>query len=277
MQLPLAASKVKLSETVCLRCYSRYNLRVRCVSRLHTTEIGSVMLKNNLVYAWILETTFTASARASCLQKIETHLAGLVSPGDEILDLCCGSGFVSFWFEAQGARVIGMDFAPYMLALAREAASQRSSTVEFVQADILSQVFEPQRFDLIACIDSLSDFPLPDFAMLANKVAGALKPGGRFVVKYVDDNYKYIQGIVRRTGVYQETPERITYSFKEYLPELGAAVNIIRNEARDEEYERTGYLYTVPAVHLAVSSLLQLERHIVLDACEFIDIYIKPN
>jgi ubiquinone/menaquinone biosynthesis C-methylase UbiE len=235
------------------------------------------MMDNNTVYEWILQTTFTVSARAQTLQKMEAYLAGLVQSGYEILDLCCGSGFVSFWFEAQGAKVSGMDFAPYMIALAREEARRRNSTVEFIEADIFTQDFRPQRFDLISCIDSVSDFSLSDFAKLGKKIASALKPGGRFVVKYVDGSYKFIQGTVTCEGVYQEEPERITYRFKEYLPEIGASVNIIRNETRHEAYERKGYIYTVPVVHLLMSSAFQLERHIVLDENQFMDIFIKPK
>ena len=69
-------------------------------------------MDNNTVYEWILRSTFTVSAREKSLQSAEPHLSDLVHPGDEILDLCCGSGFASFWFEEQGANVIGIDFAP---------------------------------------------------------------------------------------------------------------------------------------------------------------------
>lgn len=232
-------------------------------------------VNNNTVYGWILHSTFTVSAREQSLQSAKPYLSPIVHPGDEILDLCCGSGFVSFWLEGLGANVIAIDFAPDMISLAKEEAAKRNSTVEFIEADIFGQDFGRDRFDLISCFDSISDFPLSDFAKLGKKVARALKPGGRFVVKYLDGSYKYIQGNVTREGVYQATPERITYRFKEYLPEVGASVNIIRNENRGEEYERKGYIYTAPVVCLAMSDVLKLERHIVLDENEFIDIYIK--
>jgi ubiquinone/menaquinone biosynthesis C-methylase UbiE len=232
-------------------------------------------MDNNTVYEWILQTSFTVSAREESLQSAKLHLSTIVHPGGEILDLCCGSGFLSFWLEEQGTKVTGMDFAPYMISLAKEEANQRNLTVEFIEADVFSQDFGQNRFDLISCFDSISDFSLSDFAKLGKKIARALKPGGRFVVKYIDGSYKFIQGNVAREKVYQEAPERITYRFKEYLPEVGASVNIIRNETRDEEYERKGYIYTVPIVHLAMGSAFKLERHIVMDKNQFIDIFIK--
>src|SRR5512134_296077 len=96
-------------------------------------------MDNNTVYEWILQSTFTVSARDKSLQSAKPYLSTLVRPGDEILDLCCGSGFVSFWFEEQGAKVTGIDFAPYMIALAREEAVHRKSSVRFIEADIFVQ------------------------------------------------------------------------------------------------------------------------------------------
>ena len=232
-------------------------------------------MDNNTVYEWILLTTFTVSARQESLKSAKPFLSRIVHPGDEILDLCCGSGFVSFWFEAQGAKVTGIDFAAYMISLARDEANRRSSSVEFEQADIFMHELGKSRFDLISCFDSISDFPLPDFARLGKRVASALKPGGRFVVKYSDGCHKFMRGNTAREGMYQAVPERITYHFKEYKPEIGAVVNIIRNETLGEEYERVGYIYTVPAVHLAMSCVFKLEQHLVLDENQFMDIFSR--
>jgi len=232
-------------------------------------------LNNNSVYEWILYSTFTAAKRESSLESAKPYLSSIVRPGDDILDLCCGTGFLSFWLERQGAKVTGMDFAPYMIGLAKQGATQRNSNVEFIEADIFVHDFGQERFDLISCFDSISDFPMSEFAKLGRKIARALKPGGRFVVKYADGFYKYIQWDSARKGVYQENPERITYRFKEYLPEIGATVNTIRNETRGEAYDRKGYIYTPPIVRLAMDKMLTLEQHIGLDVNEFLDVFVK--
>lgn len=46
-----------------------------------------------------------------------------------------------------------------------------------------------------------------------------------------------MQGIAALEGVYQETPERVTFRSKGYLPEIGAYEHTIRNETRGEEYD----------------------------------------
>lgn len=233
-------------------------------------------MDNNTVYEWLLNTTFTVSARSQSLYRMAPYLVPLLKPGIEVLDLCCGSGPMSFWFEEQGAKVTGVDYAPYMIALAKREASRRNSAVEFIEADILTHDLGQARYDLASCFgNSISDFPLSDFEKMVNQVDNSLKPGGRFALEYHDGSYNYIQGSVQRKGVYQETPELITFRFKEYLPEIGACVNIICNETRGEEYERRAYIYTVPVVKAFTDGSLSLEQHILLSENHFLDIFIK--
>lgn len=165
-----------------------------------------------------------------------------------------------------------------MIALAREEASYRNSAVEFIEADIIEQDFGRERFDLISCFgNSISDFPVSDFAKLGRKIAGALKPGGRFVLDYHDGSYEFMQGRGAREGIYQAIPERLTFCYKGYWPETGAYVHTIRNEARAEEYERIGYIYTVPTVSLALRETLGLSQHVILDENHFMDVFVRQN
>jgi ubiquinone/menaquinone biosynthesis C-methylase UbiE len=56
-------------------------------------------MHHNAVYEWILSTTFTVSVREKSLQTLYPYLPPLVHPAEKVLDLCCGSGPVSFQFE----------------------------------------------------------------------------------------------------------------------------------------------------------------------------------
>ena len=233
-------------------------------------------MDNNTVYEWILNTTFTVSARSQSLYRMAPYLIPLLRTGDEILDLCCGSGPMSFWFEEHGAMVTGIDFAPYMINLARQEASKRNSRVQFIEADIFTHDLGQDCYDLVSCFgNSISDFPLSNYVKLVKKVADSLKPGGHFTLEYHDGSYHAMQGTKQREGVYQESPELVTFAFKEYLPEIGASVNIIRNETRGEEYERKSYAYTVPVVHTITGIVLTREQHIILDENHFLDIFTK--
>lgn len=229
------------------------------------------------LYKWILQ-VFTVEAREGSVAKLKPHLSAHFHPGAEVLDLCCGAGPASFWFEEMGARVTAMDFAPYMIELARAEARTRCSSVNFVQADIFAADFGCDRFDLVTCLgNSITDFPLASFAALVEKVSRALKPGGRFAVQYQDESWPFFQGSAATSSVYQEEPERVTFRLERYLPELAATERIWNNETLGEEYHRIGYIYTVPAVQLAANRSLVLEQHVSLAENHFLDVFAKPG
>jgi demethylmenaquinone methyltransferase/2-methoxy-6-polyprenyl-1,4-benzoquinol methylase len=93
------------------------------------------------------------------------------------LDLCCGSGDLSFLAEAMGAsRVTGADFALPMLAVARERKLAIGSRSAFVQADALRLPFPNATFDVVTIgygLRNVADLP----AALA-EIRRVLVPGG---------------------------------------------------------------------------------------------------
>jgi demethylmenaquinone methyltransferase / 2-methoxy-6-polyprenyl-1,4-benzoquinol methylase len=100
------------------------------------------------------------------------------APGDAALDVCCGTG--DFAVELRRAvgpsgRVVGLDFSPQMLAMAR----RKSSAVEWLQGDALALPFSDGEF-AAACVGfgvrNLSDHR-GGFAEMARVV----RPGGRVV------------------------------------------------------------------------------------------------
>jgi hypothetical protein len=90
-----------------------------------------------------------------------------------------------------------------------------------------------------------------------------------------DGSYESMQGLAVREGVYQEAPERVTFRSQGYLPEIGARLATIWNETHGEEYERKSYIYTVPVVNLAMSTVLELEQHIILEENHFLGMFIS--
>lgn len=235
------------------------------------------MSQNNTItlYQWLLQ-EFTVERRADCVRDLGPHLAALVHSGDRVLDLCCGAGPFSFFFEHQGATVTAIDFAPYMIQLAQAAAQERHSAVDFIQADVLSHDFEREQFNLVVFLgNTLSDFPLKRFIRLGQKVREALRPGGRFAVHYVDGLYQFAHETYPRERVQQEEPERIARRFKGYLPEAAALIEVYTKEATGEECEYTSYVYAPPYVRLAMGQLFELERALRLSRRSFLDIFLK--
>lgn len=100
-----------------------------------------------------------------------------------VLDVCCGTGNVSWELASRGHRVTGTDLSEDMLAVAR-AKQDRYTGVEpprFVRADVR----RPQPggpYDLVTCLfDSLNYMPTEaDLGAAFRSVSAALRPGGLF-------------------------------------------------------------------------------------------------
>jgi demethylmenaquinone methyltransferase / 2-methoxy-6-polyprenyl-1,4-benzoquinol methylase len=67
----------------------------------------------------------------------------VVSPGDRVLDVCCGTGDLALADLNAGGRVTGLDFSERML----ERARGKSSEIEWVQGDALELPFADGSFD----------------------------------------------------------------------------------------------------------------------------------
>jgi SAM-dependent methyltransferase len=114
-------------------------------------------------------------ARATGL-AIEPLLdAARVGPGDRVLDVGCGLGTLAAAAAARGARVVGADLAPGMLAAARE----RHPEVEFVEADAEALPFADGAFDVALAAFVVNHLPHPERAAaewrrVARRVAVAM-------------------------------------------------------------------------------------------------------
>ena len=87
---------------------------------------------------WDSHTTTHNPDRATQLDLLLTVLADAYQPGDVILDLGFGSGLVeSLIFERiPGARVIGVDASPAMMALAEERLKPYTNQIRMIEHDL---------------------------------------------------------------------------------------------------------------------------------------------
>ena len=103
-----------------------------------------------------------------------------VGPGDQVLDLACGTGVVARRLtDAVGAtgRVCGSDLNPAMLAVAREIGP---AGIEWLQAPADALPYPDSSFDSVVCQQSLQFFP--DKVAALREVGRVLRPGGRVAV-----------------------------------------------------------------------------------------------
>ena len=111
-----------------------------------------------------------------------------VKPTDTVLDAACGTGDLSQAFAQAGAqRVIGLDYTPQMLDLARvkqQRAGQHNkpwaSRIEYIQGDAMQLPLDDASVDIVSIAFGIRNVTDPKRA--AGEFRRVLKPGGRLVV-----------------------------------------------------------------------------------------------
>jgi demethylmenaquinone methyltransferase/2-methoxy-6-polyprenyl-1,4-benzoquinol methylase len=110
-------------------------------------------------------------------RRLGVRMSGAV-PGDAALDVCCGTG--DFAVELRrtvgpSGRVVGLDFAPEMLAVARA----KSPVVDWVEGDALALPFADNEF--AATTVGFGVRNLSDLERGFGEMARVVRPGGKVV------------------------------------------------------------------------------------------------
>jgi len=219
---------------------------------------------------------FTIESRAELVARIGPRLVSLLNHGDCVLDLCCGAGPVAFFLEEQGAHVTGIDFAPSLIAMARQEAVRRHSQTEFIHANVLTHPLGNKEYDLAVCLgNAILDFPHGSFPKFRDRVFQTLKIGGRFAIGYRDGLLRVLDMSEPPEVVEQGSEGRIRRRFKEYDPALGAYKMEYRHLSRNQTFDYTGYVYTAPLIRIVMETRFEFEQSIRLDKASFLDIYSK--
>jgi demethylmenaquinone methyltransferase/2-methoxy-6-polyprenyl-1,4-benzoquinol methylase len=107
--------------------------------------------------------------------RAETARA-VVSPGERVLDSCCGTGDLAIACLRAGGRVTGLDFSERMLDRAR----RKSDEVEWVEGDALALPFAEGSFD--AATVGFGVRNLEDLGKGLGELRRVLRPGGRLAI-----------------------------------------------------------------------------------------------
>lgn len=115
-----------------------------------------------------------------------------------ILDLATGTGDLALLLKegAPEAQVVGADFAPPMLALARRKAEVRGVEVDFLEADALALPFPDASFDAVTVAFGFRNFA--DYQRALQEIHRVLAPGGRLVLLEFPPPPKGAFGLVYR-------------------------------------------------------------------------------
>ena len=144
----------------------------------------------------------------------------LSRPEARVLDLCCGTGDMTFALRRQGRKtsplILGADFSHAMLqrAVAKSAAAaQNCSTPNWIEADALHLPFPGGHFDLVTSAFGFRN--LADYDAGLREIARVLRPGGECGILDFGEP-KGAMGALYR--IY----------FKQVLPRMGTVISGVR-------------------------------------------------
>lgn len=104
-----------------------------------------------------------------------------VGAGSLVVDACCGTGDLALEFARAGARVVGVDFTPEMLARAERKRGRRGAPgAVFVHGDALALPVADRVADVASVAFGLRN--VADRRAGLRELARVVKPGGRVLV-----------------------------------------------------------------------------------------------
>jgi SAM-dependent methyltransferase len=142
-------------------------------------------------YDVIAATYFARHGRSMVRDRWLGEMVARLPDAAHVLDLGCGAGVpVAQHLTERGFNVVGIDGSATQIALARANVAG----AEFIYGDMTTATFPPQSFDAVAAFYSITHVPREEHAMLLQRIANWLKPGGLFIASLGADECAHWMG-----------------------------------------------------------------------------------
>jgi cyclopropane fatty-acyl-phospholipid synthase-like methyltransferase len=137
------------------------------------------------LFKWIYELSYRFSRPNWDTDTIPPEVAGLVddgNPGGRLLDLGCGTGTHSIYLAQKGYSVVGVDFSPKAIALARQKARQAGISVDLQLGDVTRLDFLHDPFDIALDVGCFHGLNKAERSRYAETLARLTHPGSLFLL-----------------------------------------------------------------------------------------------
>jgi SAM-dependent methyltransferase len=168
-----------------------------------------------------------------------------VAPGEDVLDVACGTGNAALRAAQAGGRVVGVDLTPELFDAGRRLAADAGVEVEWVQGDAEELPFEDESFDVV--VSTFGCMFAPRHKVTAHELARVLRPGGRLgIASWTPEGgtgtfFKTVGGFLPPPSPLAEPP--LLWGSEPHVEGLfegtGIALEFTRDFAASAEFEST--------------------------------------
>jgi len=137
------------------------------------------------VYQWMYDLMYRFSKPNWERDVVPPQVASLVEKNGgqgRALDLGCGTGTHSIYLAQHGFAVVGVDFSPKAIAMARDKARQAGAAVDFRTGDVTRLEFLLEPFDVVLDIGCFHGLDAAGRARYAEHLARLSRSGGTFLL-----------------------------------------------------------------------------------------------
>jgi SAM-dependent methyltransferase len=183
--------------------------------------------------AWFYDRYWGPQFHDAARPVLERLLYTALSPGDRVLDLCCGTGHLTAELVSRGYRVVGVDNSGEMLRRARLRAPQ----AVLLRADAAHYALAHQACAAaVSTFDSINHLLTMDRAEAAFRcTAFALRPGGILVFD-INTEHAYLSEWGKSSAIVDD--DAALFVRGRYAPQTGVGETSITMFRRDGTWQR---------------------------------------
>ncbi len=142
----------------------------------------------NLLIKWVF---LPFGGEQRCREELISHIG--FSPKDKILDMCCGTGGVTFTIAqkaGKGTEIIGIDLSSGQINIANRKNS--FGNVRFIEGDVAMTGFDDEYFDKVFIAHALHEMPRKMRLNVLNEAKRILKTGGKLIILELDNPQSFL-------------------------------------------------------------------------------------